>query len=269
MKDAEARLGGEGAIAGPTVKGGKERLDVLLVARGKASSRAQAQALIRAGRVRVTGTLLDKPGAHVSTDAAIEVSAPPRYVSRGGDKLEAALAAFGVNPQDKVCLDLGSSTGGFTDCLLQHGARKVHAVDVGRGQLDWKLRNDPRVVVHEGVNARSLQCEDIGEEVDLVTVDVSFISLRLVLPPLAAIVKPEGDVIALVKPQFEAGREAVRRGVVRDPAVHQAVVDGVAAFAQRELGWTVRGRAPSPLLGPAGNREFFLHFSVGGAADEG
>ncbi|HEU68390.1 MAG TPA: TlyA family RNA methyltransferase [Candidatus Acetothermia bacterium] len=240
------------------MKGGKERLDVLLVARGEAPSRAQAQALIRAGRVRVEGTLLDKPGAQVSMDAAIEVSAPPRYASRGGDKLEAALAAFGVDPQGKVCLDVGSSTGGFTDCLLQHGAQRVHALDVGRGQLDWKLRRDPRVVVHEGLNARFLRPEDIGERVDLATVDVSFISLRLVLPPLATIVKPGGDVIALVKPQFEAGREAVRRGVVRDPAVHQAAVDGVAAFAEQELDWTVRGSTPSPLLGPAGNREFFL-----------
>lgn len=250
------------------MKGRKERLDVVLVAQGKASSRAQAQALIRAGRVRVGGAPLDKPGAQVSTDAPLEVSVPPRYVSRGGDKLEAALATFGVDPHDKVGLDVGSSTGGFTDCLLQHGARKVHAVDVGRGQLDWGLRNDPRVVVHEGVNARSLRGEDIGEGVDLATVDVSFISLRLVLPPLRSIVKPGGEVIALVKPQFEAGREAVRRGVVRDPAVHQAVVDGIAAFAQRELGWTVRGRAPSPLLGPAGNREFFLHLWAGGAGDE-
>lgn len=250
------------------MKGGKERLDAVLVAQGKASSRAQAQALIRAGRVRVEGILLDKPGARVATDAPLEVSVPPRYVSRGGDKLEAALAAFGVDPRDKLCLDLGSSTGGFTDCLLQHGARKVHAVDVGRGQLDWGLRNDPRVVVHEGVNARFLRREDIGEEVDLATVDVSFISLRLVLPPLRSIVKPGGDVIALVKPQFEAGREAVRRGVVRDPAVHQVVVDEIAAFAREELGWAVRGATPSPLLGPAGNREFFLYLVVGGAHAE-
>ncbi len=244
------------------MKGGKERLDVLLFERGYATSRTQAQALIRAGRVRVAGQLLDKPGAQVSTDAAIEVSTPPRYVSRGGDKLAAALAAFGVDPQGKVCLDVGSSTGGFTDCLLQHGAVRVHSVDVGRGQLDWKLRNDPRVIVHEGLNARHLQPEDVGEPVDLATVDVSFISLRLVLPPLGAIVRPGGEVIALVKPQFEAGREAARGGVVRDPTVHQAVVDGITAFAWEELGWTVQGTVPSPLLGPAGNREFFVHFTV-------
>lgn len=247
--------------------GEKERLDVLLFERGHAPSRAQAQALIRAGRVHVAGALVDKPGTQVSTDVVIEVTVPPRHVSRGGDKLEAALAAFGVDPQDNVCVDVGASTGGFTGCLLQHGARRVHAVDVGRGQLDWNLRNDPRVVVREGLNARYLRPEDIGERVDLATVDVSFISLRLVLPPLAAIVKSGGDVIALVKPQFEAGRQAVRRGVVRDPAVHQAVVDGIAAFANQELGWTVRGTSPSPLLGPAGNREFFLHLKIPPALD--
>ena len=247
--------------------GEKERLDVLLFERGYAPSRARAQALIRAGRVHVAGILVDKPGTQVSTDIVIEVSAPPRHVSRGGAKLEAALVAFGVDPQGKVCLDIGASTGGFTDCLLQAGARRVHAVDVGRGQLDWKLRNDPRVVVREGVNARYLRPEDIGERVDLATVDVSFISLRLVLPPLGAIVKSGGDVIALVKPQFEAGRQAVRRGVVRDPAVHQAVVEGVAAFAREQLGWAVRGTAPSPLLGPAGNREFFLHLKIPPALD--
>ncbi len=245
----------------------KERLDVLLVERGYARSRAQAQALIRAGRVRANGTLVDKPGAQVSAGSAIEVSAPPRYVSRGGEKLEAALAAFGIDPRGKVCLDVGSSTGGFTDCLLQHGAAQVYAVDVGRGQLDWKLRNDPRVVTLEGLNARHLQPEEIGKPVDLATVDVSFISLRVVLPPLGSIVKPGGGVIALVKPQFEAGRNQVRRGVVRDPEVHHAVVDGIAAFAREELGWAVRGNVPSPLLGPAGNREFFLHLKMPPALD--
>ena len=245
----------------------RERLDVLLVERGHASSRAQAQALIRAGRVRVAEVVVDKPGTQIPSDAAIEVSSPPRYVSRGGDKLEAALTAFGVDPQDKVCVDVGASTGGFTDCLLQHGARRVYAVDVGHGQLDWKLRNDPRVTVREGLNARSLLPEDIGERVDLATVDVAFISLRLVLPPLSSIVKPGGDVMALVKPQFEAGREAVRRGVVRDPAVHQAVVEGITAFVREELGWTVRGTVPSPLLGPAGNREFFVYVQLPAAPE--
>lgn len=256
--------GGDESAHGEAMKGGKERLDLLLVARGYAPSRAQAQALIRAGRVRVAGDLRDKPGTEVPLDAVIEVSAPPRYASRGGDKLEAALAAFGVDPQGKVCLDVGASTGGFTDCLLQRGAERVYAVDVGRGQLEWRLRNDPRVVVREGVNARYLRPEDLGEPVDLATVDVSFISLRLILPPLGAIVRPGGDVIALVKPQFEAGRGAVRRGVVRDPAVHEAVVGGIAAFARDGLGWTVYGTIPSPLLGPAGNREFFVHCEMPG-----
>jgi len=209
--------------------------------------------------VRVGGKVLDKPGTPVPSDAPIEVTEPPAFVSRGGEKLAAALDAFGVDPGGRVCLDVGASTGGFTDCLLQRGAARVYAVDVGRGQLDWRLRNDPRVVVREGVNARHLRAEDVGEPVDLATVDVSFISLRLVLPPLGSVVKPGGDVIALVKPQFEAGREQVRRGVVRDPAVHQAVVEGIASFARDELGWEVRGSIPSPLLGPAGNREFFLH----------
>lgn len=240
----------------------KERLDILLVARGTASSRSQAQALIRAGRARVDGKVLDKPGTAVPVDSAIEVTAGPPYVSRGGEKLEGALAAFGVAATGKVCLDVGASTGGFTDCLLQHGASRVYALDVGRGQLDWKLRNDPRVVVQEGANARDLRPEDIGEPVDLVTVDVSFISLRLVLPPLGAVVKPGGEVIALVKPQFEAGRGVVRRGVVRDPAVHQAVVDRIAAFARESLDWIVRGTVPSPLLGPAGNREFFVYLGT-------
>ncbi|HAZ30440.1 TPA: TlyA family rRNA (cytidine-2'-O)-methyltransferase [Candidatus Acetothermia bacterium] len=244
------------------MKADKERLDALLFERGYASSRAQAQALIRAGRVRVTGVVVDKPGTTVPATAAIEVSAGARYVSRGGEKLEAALAAFQIEPTGKVCLDVGASTGGFSDCLLQHGASRVYALDVGRGQLHWKLRNDPRVIVREETNARNLRLEDIGEPVDLATVDVSFISLRLVLPPLGAIVRPGGGVIALVKPQFEAGRKAARRGVVRDPDVHHAVVEQVSTFAREELGWTVRGVIPSLLLGPAGNREFFLHLGT-------
>ena len=238
----------------------KERLDLLLVARGLAKSRAQAQRLIQAGRVRVAGRLLDKPGTQVPLDVEIEVTSLPRYVSRGGHKLAAALSAFAIDPTGKVCLDVGASTGGFTDCLLKHGAKRVYAVDVGKGQLDWGLRNDPRVVVREGVNARYLSPDDIGEPVDLAVCDVSFISLKLVLPPLRRIVVSEGDVIALVKPQFEAGREKVRRGgVVREPEVHQEVLERLAAFAREELGWSVRGAVPSPLLGPAGNIEFFIH----------
>ncbi len=239
---------------------GKLRLDQLLVARGLAESRAKAQALIRAGEVLVDGQLKDKPGALVPEDAQVSLKGRPRYVSRGGEKLAAALEAFGIDPTGKVCLDIGASTGGFTDCLLQHGAKRVYAVDVGKGQLHWKLRTDPRVAVREGLNARYLSFEDIGEPVDLATCDVSFISLRLVLPPLKGIVRPQGDLIALVKPQFEAGRGKVGRGgVVRDPEVHREVLQGIAEFVEGELGWSVAGAIRSPLLGPAGNVEFFLH----------
>ncbi len=239
---------------------GKERLDQLLVARGLAESRAKAQALIRAGRVLVDGQLVDKPAAPVPPDAEVRVKAGPRYVSRGGEKLAGALKALGVSPAGKVCLDVGASTGGFTDCLLQAGARRVYALDVGKGLLHWKLRRDPRVVVREGINARHLRFQDIGEQVDLVTVDVSFISLRLVLPPVGRVLKPTGEVVALVKPQFEAGREKVGRGgVVRDPEVHREVLTGLVRFVEGELGWSVVGAVRSPLLGPAGNVEFFLH----------
>jgi len=240
----------------------KLRLDQLLVARGLAESRTKAQALIQAGQVLVNGQLRDKPSTLVPEDALVELKRGPRFVSRGGEKLAAALEAFRIDPQGKVCLDVGASTGGFTDCLLQHGAGRVHAVDVGKGQLHWKLRNDPRVVVHEGVNARYLSFDEIGEQVDLATVDVSFISLRLVLPPLVGIVRPCGDVIALVKPQFEAGRSQVGRGgVVRDPAVHEQVLAQLVGWVKKNLGWSVRGAIPSPLLGPAGNVEFFLHLA--------
>ncbi len=230
-----------------------------MVARGLTPSRTQAQALIRAGRILVDGRVVDKPGTPVPPTAELKVVEPPRYVSRGGEKLEAALRAFAVSPVGKVCLDVGASTGGFTDCLLQHGAAKVYALDVGRGQLDWKLREDSRVVVLEGRNARFLTPQALGELVDLVTVDVSFISLRLVLPPLEGIVQPQGDVVALVKPQFEAGRDKVRKGVVSDPRVHREVLEGLVDFVLTELGWSVLGAVPSPLLGPAGNKEFFVH----------
>jgi len=237
----------------------KARLDLLLVEKGLAPSRTKAQALILAGQVRVNGVLVDKPSALIARSAFLEVLAPPKYVSRGGEKLAAALQAFRLDPSGKVCLDIGASTGGFTDCLLQHGAARVYAVDVGRGQLHWKLRQDPRVVVKEGLNARFLKPEDIGEPVDLVTIDVSFISLRLILPRLVGIVRKEGDVVPLVKPQFEAGREHVRKGVVRDPRVHRAVLEELVRFVREELGWSVCNGVASPLLGPEGNREFFLH----------
>lgn len=238
----------------------RQRLDLLLVERGLFATRAQAQRAILAGQILVAGQVVDKPGAQVSSEALIEVKASPRYVSQGGRKLERALRAFHLDVTDKVCLDIGASTGGFTDCLLQHGARKVYAVDVGKGQLDWKLRQDSRVVVLEEINARYLKLAQIGELVDLVTVDVSFISLKLVLPPLRAIVKPGGDLITLVKPQFEAGREHVKRGgVVKDPDIHRRVLEGLSRFMTDELRLSVVNATYSPIKGPAGNIEFFLY----------
>ncbi len=216
--------------------------------------------MIMAGRIRVDGHTVYRPGHMVDPDASIEIVAPEPYVSRGGEKLEGALIDFRIDPKAKVCLDVGSATGGFTDCLLQHGAERVHCVDVGKGQLDWRLRNDRRVVVHEGLNARYLTPEDIGESVDLVTIDVSFISLRLILPPLGAIVNEKGDLLTLVKPQFEAGRERVGKGgVVRDPTVHLEVLENLATFVEEETPWRVVAATFSPLRGPAGNIEFFFH----------
>lgn len=230
------------------------RLDRLLVERGLAESRAEAQRWIRAGEVRVAGQVVDQPGAPVSPDAPVTLTARPRFVSRGGEKLEAALIGFGVDVRGRMAADVGASTGGFTDCLLQRGTARVYAIDVGYGQLDWRLRNDPRVVVMERTNARYL--EQLPEPVHLVTVDVSFISLRLILPRAVGWLHPQGQVIALIKPQFEAGRRDVGRGgVVRDPDVHRRVLMEVIRAAA-DLGLTLRGLMVSPLLGPAGNREF-------------
>lgn len=239
----------------------KRRLDVLLVERGLAESRTQAQRLIRAGLVRVAGQVADKPGTQVATNAAITLQARPRFVSRGGEKLEAALVRFGLDVRGWVAADVGASTGGFTDCLLQHGARCVYAIDVGYGQLDWRLRNDPRVVVMERTNARYL--ESLPEPVDLVTVDVSFISLGLILPMAVRWLKPGGRVVALIKPQFEAGRREVGKGgVVRDPQVHRRVLERVLDIAAGlDLG--LRGLMPSPLRGPAGNVEFLGWWGLG------
>jgi len=239
----------------------KRRLDVLLVERGLAESRTQAQRLIRAGLVRVAGQVADKPGTQVATNAAITLQARPRFVSRGGEKLEAALVRFGLDVRGWVAADVGASTGGFTDCLLQHGARRVYAIDVGYGQLDWRLRNDPRVVVMERTNARYL--ESLPEPVDLVTVDVSFISLGLILPMAVRWLKPGGQVVALIKPQFEAGRREVGKGgVVRDPQVHRRVLERVLDIAAGlDLG--LRGLMPSPLRGPAGNVEFLGWWGLG------
>lgn len=239
----------------------KERLDRLLVMRGLVQSRAQAQRLILAGRVRVGDAVADKPGQRVELDAPIRVIKPPRFVSRGGEKLEAALKRFGLDVRGWVVADVGASTGGFTDCLLQHGASRVYAIDVGYGQLAWSLRNDPRVVVMERTNARYL--ERLPEPVDLVTVDVSFISLRLILPRTVTWLKPGGQVVALIKPQFEAGRREVGKGgVVRDPSVHRSVLLRVTQEAAA-LGLGLRGLMPSPLRGPAGNVEFLAWWKLG------
>ncbi|WP_242529344.1 TlyA family RNA methyltransferase [Methylacidimicrobium sp. B4] len=233
------------------------RLDLALVERGLCESRDAAQRAILAGRVRIGEALADKPSRLVDPEAHLRLEQPDRYVGRGGHKLEAALRGFSLDPSGSTCLDVGASTGGFTDCLLQHGARRVIALDVGRAQLHWKLRQDPRVIVREGINARLLRPENLGEVVDLATVDVSFISLRLVLPALLPLVRPEGWIIALIKPQFEAGRAEVGKGgIVRDPGVRERVVEEmrrwVGAFPECED----RGILPSPILGGSGNQEF-------------
>lgn len=246
----------------------KERLDVLLVERGFFDSRAKAQAIIMAGDVYVDGQKSDKAGASIDREATIEVrgSVCP-YVSRGGLKLEKALRDFHVDPTGYVCTDSGASTGGFTDCLLQQGAKKVFAIDVGYGQLAWKIRNDPRVVTMERTNIRYITPEDLGEPVDLSVVDVSFISLRLVLPAIKNLLRAEsGQVLCLIKPQFEAGKEKVgKKGVVRDPVVHEEVL---AAFVElaKELQFTIRNLTFSPVKGPEGNIEFLGHLSL--AQDE-
>jgi 23S rRNA (cytidine1920-2'-O)/16S rRNA (cytidine1409-2'-O)-methyltransferase len=233
----------------------KQRVDALLVARGLAESRSQAQRLLMAGQVRADGQLVDKPAQMLAEDIVLEVLAPPRFVSRGGEKLEAAISEFNVDANGLVCADVGSSTGGFTDCLLQHGAARVYAIDVGKGQLHWKLRNDGRVVVMEETNARSVQV--LPEPIDLITVDASFISLRTLLPVISNWLKAGEQMIALIKPQFEAGkREAARgKGVVRDRGVHLRVLTEVLnAFPP--AGLDVRGLLRSPILGPKGNVEF-------------
>ena len=232
------------------------RLDQLLVERGLAPSRTRAQALILAGVVRVDGDVVDKAGKAVSPAAAVQVtSADHPWVSRGGVKLAAALETFGISPEGKRCLDVGASTGGFTDVLLAGGASEVVALDVGRGQLDWRLRRDPRVVVKEGINARHLKAGDLPGPFALVTVDVAFISLRLVLPALLPYLAPNGDLVALVKPQFEAGRAEVGRGgVVRDAAVREDAIERVVRAAGR-IGFECTGRVRSPIAGPAGNVE--------------
>ena len=233
----------------------KERLDVLLVQRGLCPSREKAQRLIMAGGIFSGGTRMDKASQTLPDDTPLEVLAAERYVGRGGLKLEGALAHFSLDPGGLTCLDVGASTGGFTDCLLQHGAAKVYALDVGHGQLDWKIRSDPRVVVMEHCNARHLQAGDLPEKVQLAVADVSFISLTLVLPPVAALLTDGGMIVALIKPQFELSRAEVGRGgVVRDDAARQRAVDKIRDFALR-LGWNWGGVVDSPVAGADGNRE--------------
>jgi len=249
----------------------KVRLDVLLVERGLAESRAKAQALIMAGQVRIADQVALKPATSVDASAALTVDSGPRFVSRGGEKLDAALEAFAIDVTGLVCADVGASTGGFTDCLLQRGAAKVYAIDVGKGILHWKLRNDKRVVVMEQTNARFV--ESLPEQVGLVTADASFISLKIILPVIHKWISPshpsplpleegrrgEGEIVALIKPQFEAGKKDVSRGdgVIRDPEIHQQVLLDVLNFAQQE-GFHIRGLIKSPLLGPKGNAEFLV-----------
>ena len=229
-----------------------------MVERGLADSREKARALILAGQVLVAGQKAAKAGASIDADAKIELLAQPRYVGRGGLKLEAALDHFLIHPAGKVCADIGSSTGGFTDCLLQRGAARVYAIDVGTGQLDWKLRNDPRVIVREQVNARYLAREHIPEAIALAVCDVSFISITMILPALAALLTPDGEMVILVKPQFELDRDQVGKGgIVRDPALHQQACRRVEQAVQK-LGFQSE-IIPSPILGAEGNREFLLH----------
>ena len=241
----------------------KKRLDVLLTEQGYAESRAKAQAIIMAGQVYVDGQKADKPGISYEESVGIEVRGETcPYVSRGGLKLEKALRDFGVKPEGFVCSDSGASTGGFTDCLLQQGAKKVFAIDVGYGQLDWKIRSDERVVVMERTNIRYVTPEQLGEPLDLSVIDVSFISLKIVLPAIKALLKEDGQVLCLIKPQFEAGRDKVgKKGVVRDSETHKEVLDNFVALA-KELDFTILGLTFSPVKGPEGNIEFLGHLTL-------
>ena len=243
---------------------GKKRLDVLLTERGLQESRQRAQAVIMSGEVFVNGQRVDKPGTAVAEDAQIEIRGGTlAYVSRGGLKLEKAMATFPIDLHGAVCADIGASTGGFTDCMLQNGAEKVYAVDVGYGQLAWKLRSDPRVVCLERTNARYLTHEQVPDELDFASVDVSFISLKLILPPLNGLLKDGGHAACLVKPQFEAGREKVgKKGVVRDPDVHLEVLEHFLDYA-KESDFTVLGLTYSPIRGPEGNIEYLGYLEKG------
>lgn len=238
-------------------------MDQALVARGICESREKAQRAILAGNVRINGQVARKASDKVTGDDALEVAQGEKFVSRGGFKLEKGLDHFSVDVKGLIAADLGASTGGFTDCLLQRGVRKVFAVDVGKGQLAWKLRNDPRVVVMESTNARDLNAARFPERADVVVIDCSFISLRKILPAAVAIVRPGGKIVALVKPQFEAGKAEADRGagVITDPAIHERVLRELEEFVA-DRGWRWRGRIESPLLGPAGNKEFLVLIEV-------
>jgi len=245
----------------------RRRLDVSLVEQGLAESRQKAQALVLAGRVRVDGAPAPKPGQGVRIEARIELLPGPEHVGRGAVKLEGALDAFGLSPAGRIAVDVGASTGGFTETLLARGAQRVYAVDVGYGQLHERLRADPRVVVLERLNARELSSAHVPEACGMATLDVSFISVLKLLSPLCALLTPEADVLALVKPQFEVGRFQVGRGgIVREPELHRQALHHVARAAQAELGYAVRNACASTLTGTEGNREFFLHLAPGGDA---
>ncbi|MBZ0302855.1 MAG: TlyA family RNA methyltransferase [Anaerolineae bacterium] len=242
----------------------KERLDILLQSSGLAPTRAKARGMIMAGEVMVDGAVVDKPGTRIRLDAALEVKSRPRFVSRGGEKLAGALTDFAFDATGRICADVGASTGGFTDCLLQNGAARVYAIDVGYGQMDYTLRQDARVVVIERTNARYV--EKLAEPVNLVVIDASFISLRLLLPVIQGWLTPQADLIALIKPQFEAGKKDVGKGgVVKNPVVHHRVLTEILNFAL-EQGFQIRGLTRSPIKGPAGNIEFLVWLSAGSPA---
>lgn len=240
----------------------KQRLDRLLIEKHGIQSRQRARALIMSGKVQVNTCVIDKPGTLISTDADVVLQAADHpFVSRGGLKIAKALQSFHIDPKDLICLDVGASTGGFTDCLLQYGAAHVYAVDVGYGQLAWKLRNDPRVTLFERTNIRYLTADALPCRVDLASVDVAFISLKIVIPAILKFLKPDATVLALIKPQFEAGRDKVGKGgVVRDPAVHKEIITELKRFF-RQIGMIYHSHISSPILGPKGNREFVVFLS--------
>lgn len=235
----------------------KERVDVLLVSRGLCETREQAKRLVLAGEVRSGDRMIDKPATKVLEDTPLEVKQKPKFVGRGGLKMEGALEAFGISPAGLVCLDIGASTGGFTDCLLQQGAERVHAIDVGTNQLAWKIRSDPRVMVKEKFNARNLVEADLGEKVALIVIDVSFISLTKILPAAFGVLEGGGSIVPLIKPQFELQRDDIGKGgIVRDPELHDRAVEKIRSFVVEDLGREWKGVVDSPITGTDGNREF-------------